>query len=191
MSTTVETVKVIAIAAADAALTPVCGLNEYFMRRPPISADRNRLRPDLFRGYLRQPGNRPSSIRRSLRRLEMALGHCQPPTSGRTCRRVALRGGIVVIVGLAGLFASSCSVVKAATKVVHDVEGNKAKIDAFTHKVQAGESATFEATYQPSGTAPAAVVYAVEKPNLLFRDTPSGSGNSSNTFDIIVNPSGE
>jgi hypothetical protein len=121
----------------------------------------------------------------------MALGHCQPPTSGGTCRRGALRGWIVVIVGLTGLFASSCSVVKAATKVVHDVEGNKAKIDAFTHKVQAGESATFEATYQTSGTAPATVVYAVDKPNLIFRDTPSGSRNSSDTFDIIVNPSGE
>jgi hypothetical protein len=121
----------------------------------------------------------------------MALRHRQQPASGPTNRRVALTGWIIVMVSLAGVFASSCSVVKAATKVVHDVEGNKAKIDAFTHKVQAGESATFEAVYQTSGTAPATVVYAVDKPNLLFRDTPSGAGTSSNTFDIIVNPSGE
>jgi hypothetical protein len=121
----------------------------------------------------------------------MAPGHRQPPRSGRPKWRVALTGWIVVIVGLAGLLASSCSVVKAATKVVHDVSGNKAKIDAFTQKVQAGESVNFEAIYQTTGAAPATVLYAVDKPNLLFRDTPSGASNTSNTFDIIANPSGE
>ena len=43
---------------------------------------------------------------------------------------------------------AGCGVVNAARKVVHDVEGNKAAIDAFTSSVKSGEGATFEATYQ-------------------------------------------
>jgi hypothetical protein len=120
----------------------------------------------------------------------MALGN-RPPAAGRRTRRIRLTGWIVVVLGVTGLVASGCSIVKTANRVVHDVEGNKAKIDAFTQKVQTGESATFEATYQTTGTAPATIVYAVDKPDLLFRDTPSGASNTSNTFDIVVNPSGE
>lgn len=76
-----------------------------------------------------------------------------------------------------------------ASKVVHDVEGNKAKIDSFTSKVQAGEATTFEATYVTTGSAPATITYAVEPPNgLLFKDAPSGGGGGA---DIVVNSSGE
>jgi hypothetical protein len=121
----------------------------------------------------------------------MSLENRRPPTPGRRSRRTGLTRWIVVVLGVSGLFASGCSIVKTANRVVHDVEGNKAKIDAFTQKVQTGESATFEATYQTTGAAPATIVYAVDKPNLLFRDTPSGASNSSNTFDIVVNPNGE
>ena len=121
----------------------------------------------------------------------MSLGNRQAAKSGSASRLIGPRGWIVVLVGLAGIFASGCSVVKAADKVAHDVSGNKAKIDAFTQKVQTGESAAFEATYQTTGTSPATIIYAVRKPNLLFRDTPSGAGNSSNTFDIVANSNGE
>jgi len=75
-------------------------------------------------------------------------------------------------------------------KVEQDVEGNKSTIDAFTSKVQSGESATFEATYSTTGASPATIVYAVQPPTgLTFTDTPSGS--SGPTADIVVNSSGE
>jgi hypothetical protein len=85
---------------------------------------------------------------------------------------------------------SACGVVNAAKKAVHDVEGNKATIDAFTSKVQSGETATFEATYVTTGSSPATIVYAVEPPKgLAFDETPSAGGNS--TAHVVVNPSGE
>jgi len=81
--------------------------------------------------------------------------------------------------------------VKAVDKVKHDVEGNKSTIDAFTTKIQAGESTTFEATYITTGSSPATIVYAVQPPKgLAFTATPSG-GSGSPSADIIVNASGE
>jgi hypothetical protein len=91
---------------------------------------------------------------------------------------------------LAGFGLTGCSVVRAVDKVKHDVEGNKSTIDAFTSKVQSGESTTFEATYITTGTAPATIVYAVRPPKgLAFTDTPTGS--SSTSADVVVNASGE
>jgi hypothetical protein len=93
---------------------------------------------------------------------------------------------------LAGITVTGCSVVKAVDKAKNTVEGNKAVIGDFTKNVQSGESQNFEAIYQTTGTSPATIVYAVEKPKgLLFRDTPSGSSNTSNSFDIVVISSGE
>ena len=89
------------------------------------------------------------------------------------------------------LVATGCGVVNAAKKAVHDVEGNKATIDAFTGKVQAGESSTFQATYVTTGSAPATIVYAVHPPQgLAFTETPSTPAAGSGV-DIIVNSSGE
>jgi hypothetical protein len=91
---------------------------------------------------------------------------------------------------LAAFGLSGCSVVRAVDKVKHDVEGNKSTIDAFTSKIQSGESTTFEATYITTGSAPATIVYAVQPPKgLAFTDTPSGSDSTS--ADVIVNSSGE
>jgi hypothetical protein len=88
---------------------------------------------------------------------------------------------------------TSCGVVNAAKTAVHNVEGNKATIDAFTSKVQSGEASTFEATYMTTGSSPATVVYAVQPPNKLsFTITPSGGASgSSPATDLIVNSSGE
>lgn len=88
------------------------------------------------------------------------------------------------------MIGTGCGVVNAAKKAVHDVEGNRATIDAFTAKVKAGETSTFEATYVTTGSAPATIVYAVHPPQgLAFTEAPStGAGGS---VDIIVNASGE
>ena len=85
----------------------------------------------------------------------------------------------VALVALAlvvsGFGLTGCSIVAKVKKVEHDVEGNKATIDAFTTKVQSGESVAFEATYKTTGSAPATIVYAVQPPKgLAFTDTPSG-----------------
>ena len=106
------------------------------------------------------------------------------------------RTAAVVMLGLAlgGSALCSCSVVSAARKAAHDVEGNKAAIDAFSSTVQSGETATFEATYTTTGAAPSTVVYAVRPPTgLAFQETPSGSagGGGTTSVDLIVNSSGE
>jgi hypothetical protein len=88
------------------------------------------------------------------------------------------------------LCLTGCGVVNEAKAAVHDVEGNKATVDAFTSKVQNGESTTFSATYVTTGSAPATVTYAVQPPKeLAFTDTPTGSAGPS--LDLVVNPSGE
>jgi hypothetical protein len=90
---------------------------------------------------------------------------------------------------LSAIALTGCGVVKAASKIVHNVEGNKATIDAFTNKVQAGEAATFQATYVTTGSTPTTIVYAVQPPQgLAFKETPTG-GTSS--VDLIVNSTGE
>jgi hypothetical protein len=96
-----------------------------------------------------------------------------------------------LVLGAIGL--TGCSVVKAAEKVKHDVEGNKATINTFTDKIQAGESTTFEATYTTTGSAPATIVYAVRPPQgLAFTDTPTGAGGSdAASVDVVVNAAGE
>jgi hypothetical protein len=101
---------------------------------------------------------------------------------------------VVLCLAVGGIVLCSCSVVNAARKVAHDVEGNKATIDAFSGTVKSGEDATFEATYATTGAAPATVVYAVRPPTgLAFQETPSGStgGSGTTSVDLIVNSSGE
>jgi hypothetical protein len=100
-------------------------------------------------------------------------------------------GVTLVILMVSALVATGCGVVNAAKKAVHDVEANKATIDAFTTKVKAGESTTFEATYVTTGSAPATIVYAVHPPQgLAFTETPSTAA-AGGGVDIIVNASGE
>ena len=90
---------------------------------------------------------------------------------------------------LSALVATGCGAINAAKKAVHNIEGNKATIDAFTGKVNTGQSSAFEATYVTTGTNPATIVYAVRPPKgLAFTETPStGTG----AVDIVVNSSGE
>jgi len=104
------------------------------------------------------------------------------------CRRRTTRA-VAVALALSAFALTGCGVVRAASKIAHSVEGNKATIDAFTNKVQSGEAATFEATYVTTGSSPTTIVYAVQPPNgLAFKATPPG-GNSS--IDIVVNSTGE
>jgi hypothetical protein len=113
--------------------------------------------------------------------------HRVPPVRRPTAAVVA----VALLVGGIGL--TGCSIVKAVKTVESDVRGNKATIDAFTNKVKAGESTTFEATYVTTGSAPATIVYAVAPPTgLAFTDTPSGTAaNGVSSVDVIVNSSGE
>jgi hypothetical protein len=99
---------------------------------------------------------------------------------------------VTVALVVAGFGLCGCSIVKAAEKIKHDVEGNKATIDTFTNKIQSGEATTFEATYVTTGSSPATIVYAVQPPKgLAFTDTPSGAGGSGPSVDVVVNSSGE
>jgi hypothetical protein len=112
-----------------------------------------------------------------------------PRPAGRHGRHRTI-GAVLAALVLAAFALSGCSVVRAVDKVKHDVDGNKSTIDAFTSKIQSGESTTFEATYTTTGSEPATIVYAVQPPKgLAFTDTPSGSNSTS--ADVIVNSSGE
>jgi hypothetical protein len=114
-------------------------------------------------------------------------GHFVP---GRRRRRRPLVATVAVALAVSGVGLTGCSIVTKVKTVEHDVEGNKSTIDAFTTKVQSGESTAFEATYVTTGASPATIVYAVQPPQgLSFTDTPSGS--STTTVDIVVNASGE
>ncbi len=105
-------------------------------------------------------------------------------------RRVSALAAAALVLGGFGL--TGCSVVKAAEKVKHDVEGNKATVDTFTAKIQSGEATTFEATYTTTGAAPATIVYAVQPPEgLAFTDTPAGGGSDATSVDVVVNAAGE
>jgi hypothetical protein len=104
----------------------------------------------------------------------------RPHRTARTTRTVLL---------LCAIVATGCGAVNAAKRAVHDIEGNRATIDAFTDKVKSGESSTFEATYVTTGSTPATIVYAVRPPHgLAFTETPSAGAGA---VDIVVNPSGE
>ena len=99
-------------------------------------------------------------------------GGQRPPTV--LCRQGTTRV-VAVALMLSAFGLTGCGVVKEASKIVHDVEGNKATIDAFTNKVQSGEAATFEATYVTTGSSPTTIVYAVQPPQgLAFKETPVG-----------------
>jgi hypothetical protein len=91
---------------------------------------------------------------------------------------------------LCAVAVTGCAAINKARTSVHDIEGNKATIDAFTDKVQSGEASPFQATYVTTGSSPATIVYAVRPPTgLSFTDTPTGAG--SPTIDLVVNSSGE
>jgi hypothetical protein len=110
------------------------------------------------------------------------------PIVPRRLRLALVAATMIALVALTG----GCSVVRAVNKIAHTVGTNKTRIDAFTQKVQSGESTTFEAIYQTTGTSPATITYAVEKPyGLVFKDTPSRASSSGDEFNIVVNQSGE
>jgi len=103
-------------------------------------------------------------------------------------------GGVAALaLTIGGLGLSGCSIVKAVKTIAHNIESNKATMDAFTSKMQSGEATPFEATYVTTGSSPASVVYAVQPPkSLAFKLTPSGSGaGNSAGVDIVVNSTGE
>ncbi len=105
--------------------------------------------------------------------------------SGRV--RLLGLGLIVAVVGAVAL--GGCTAINDAKKAVHDVEGNKSTIDAFTSKVQNGAPSAFAVTYKTTGSSPATIVYAVQPPgDVSFSDTPSGA--SSPSVNLIVNSTG-
>jgi len=114
-------------------------------------------------------------------------------TDGIVRRGVRRHAGLALAATLAlGSFGlGGCSVIRAIHKVIKNVEGNKATMDAFTSKIQSGPT-TFEAEYVTTGSSPATIWYAVEKPNgLWFKLTQTGANAANGNLDIIVNPTGE
>jgi len=113
--------------------------------------------------------------------------------------RLAVAGVTVALVA-AGLGLTGCSAIAKLHHIVDEVKGNKATIDAFTSNMQSSETATFEATYATTGSAPATIVYAVQPPTgLAFTDTPSAKGTSGTSggtgnftgVRLVVNSAGE
>lgn len=113
-----------------------------------------------------------------------------PRRGARRVRPLSVLLVALALLGGAGL--SGCSVIRAAKKVIHNVDSNRATMSAFTKKIQAGP-ATFEVTYGTTGSSPATIVYAVEPPNgLVFSDTPSGKNPAPGSeFRFVVNQTGE
>jgi hypothetical protein len=97
----------------------------------------------------------------------------------------------VAVLASVCVLAAGCGVISKVKNAVHNVEGNKATIDAFTQNLQSNQSTPFEATYTTTGSSPATVVYAVDPANkgLAFHTTQTGA-NASNA-QLIVNSSGE
>jgi hypothetical protein len=97
---------------------------------------------------------------------------------------------LAVAVTAAAVLATSCSVVNKVRQNIHNVESNRATVDAFTQNLQSTKTTPFEATYTTTGSAPATVVYAVDPPTgLAFHETAIGA-NASNV-QVIVNSTGE
>jgi hypothetical protein len=97
---------------------------------------------------------------------------------------------VLVVLIVCAFGATACGVVSRARAAIHDVEGNKATINAFTAKVQSGEASPFEATYVTTGSSPTTVVYAVHPPTgLSFTESPTAG--SAPSVDLVVNSTGE
>ncbi len=117
---------------------------------------------------------------------EMTPGTEDPPEHGR---RSGWWGPVLVLAAVGALGLGGCSAINDAQKAVHDVEGNRSTIDAFTAKVQNDAPSAFSVTYRTTGSAPATIVYAAQPPDeLSFSDTPSGASGPS--VSLIVNSSG-
>jgi hypothetical protein len=114
---------------------------------------------------------------------------------GRAARRGRAGIAAAALVGSTGL--AGCGLgqaVSAVRQVTHDVQANKATIDAFTSTITSSKPTTFAARYITTGTAPTRVVYAVRPPHeLAFRETPAAGGRdgSAGRADLIMNASGE
>jgi hypothetical protein len=105
-------------------------------------------------------------------------------------RRLAAVAAAAVM--LSGLGLAGCSLANAVKKVTSTVTSDRAAINAFTGKLQAGQATTFAATYVTTGSSPTTIVYAVQPPkNLAFTESPTGTVNGIGKVDIVANASGE
>ncbi len=119
----------------------------------------------------------------------MSLFHAAVPRSRR------LGGLSVVALVVTGSCLPSCGIANDIRKVKANIEGNQRVMAGFTSRIQQGESATFEATYTTTGSAPATVVYAAvpAQNEVAFTDTPTGGANgpdAADYLDLIENPAG-
>ncbi|HXN60266.1 MAG TPA: hypothetical protein VN886_07400 [Acidimicrobiales bacterium] len=106
--------------------------------------------------------------------------------SKRSSRTGLLMAALMAI----GIVGTGCSAISKVKQTVHNVEGNRATIDSFTQKINAGQNVPFQATYTTTGSSPATIVYAVNPSTneLAFHLTMTGQSASSTQF--IVNSSG-
>lgn len=102
-------------------------------------------------------------------------------------RAAAVAVGLLAVtgVGLTGCSAAAKSLINNAT---HGLIGGNSALNAFTSKVQNGDTSTYEVTYENTGSSPSTVTYAELPPHeFAFITTQSGSGN----VEVLQNSSGE
>jgi hypothetical protein len=89
---------------------------------------------------------------------------------------------------LAAVSMTGCAkiVQHALNGVTHGLIGGNAALNAFTGKVQNGESATYDVTYVTSGSSPATVEYTANPPH----DWGLSETESSGSFRMIQNSAG-
>lgn len=122
------------------------------------------------------------------------LGDVGEPVRRGVQRSVAagwLRRGVFgVALALVAVGLSGCGLINDVKTIADAVRNNRATIDAFTGKLQSGESTTFEATYVTTNASPTTVIYAADPPKrLTFKE--SALGAATPAIDLIVTPSGE
>jgi hypothetical protein len=100
-------------------------------------------------------------------------------------------GTLVVLAGCLGLAACHPGQLASGIRQAgHNVSASRATIDRFTAELGAGGPKTYAVTYRTTGTAPAAVLYAVRPPGrLAFRESPAAGAGSGT--DVVANGTGE
>jgi hypothetical protein len=109
----------------------------------------------------------------------MTTGHRM--SARRTCAAFA---AALAVAGLSG-----CTVLSKVGHISHEVQRNRAVVNAFTKGLRKTKTMPFEATYVTTGTSPETVTYAVRPPgDVSFKET--GGGSASSDIDLISTSSG-
>jgi hypothetical protein len=94
------------------------------------------------------------------------------------------------VVGLIALSfgLASCSAVSKITTAVHDLTTGNAALNALTSKIKAGESLTYDATYETTGSSPSTIEIAAQPPSDFAYISPASNGSGAS--EIIESSAG-